>query len=214
MNKKCDIDLILDNIHKKQFIILDSVGRQCISHDSIDMKFDCETKQRFYLVPSDSCEAAINTGRLNWEPCSQVLLEMDDCISQCIRRNTSQGKKLLERKAKMEERGWICVNTECQNPECILAPQKLVSVYEKWVSKQKAINERKRKEKLEQKNYICMLQCMSFIPGFIGQKRGNILSYEKSVIAHRKTKEKKEKIVAKNQRKQRHKFTICQKIEK
>ena len=29
---------------------------------------------KIYLVPSDSCKAAINTGRLNWEPCSQVLL--------------------------------------------------------------------------------------------------------------------------------------------
>ena len=29
--------------------------------------------RKYYLVPSDSCKAAVNTGRLNWEPCSQVL---------------------------------------------------------------------------------------------------------------------------------------------
>lgn len=41
-------------------------------------------------------------------------------MSECICINTNHGKKILERKKKMEERGWRCLNGPCLNPDCIL----------------------------------------------------------------------------------------------
>ena len=173
MNPKCNMYDVLQNIHHKQFVILNSAGEPSLSHEFVSMTFDTEKNE-------------------------EVLGSVIDRINcRCIDRYTLQGRKVIERRAKMEDRGWICLNSDCRNPRCVLAPDDLVAKYDAYIEKLKQIQKEKEAEKQKERDYINLLHMMSFMPGFIATKTGNRISHDRSVVAHTKSKEKKMKVKTK-----------------
>ncbi|AGF85773.1 hypothetical protein QJ854_gp009 [Moumouvirus goulette] len=101
LNPNCKVTDIIDNCVKRQFIVLDYNGRPELDHSTEE-----------YIYPVYIPDKEINS---------------DSII--CINRFNKRGKKLLKRIRKMKSRGWICINLECENPQCVLASDDCAKKY-------------------------------------------------------------------------------------
>lgn len=107
LNEHCNRFNTLLHIINHEFVILNSFGYPTIEHLNPTMVFDPVT-----------CVIRYSDNRR---------------YSSCIRRSSLQGRKLRERRKKMERKGWKCLNKDCQNPECVLAPDSLVIEYNNYL---------------------------------------------------------------------------------
>nr|AEX62307.1 hypothetical protein mv_R102 [Moumouvirus Monve] len=176
-NPHCHILDILDNCAKKQFIILDYNGRPEILH------------KPSYTATIDSEDNIIKMKR-NFNFTSHESFQSIMINTNCINYHTVRGKKLLLRKKKMESRGWTCLNEECSNPVCIMAPfslrekhkkycQKLVMARRKQLEKEAKIRERELLRQKKNKE----IKPFGYIPGFISVKMVNKNQFTKHTEA-------------------------------
>ncbi|AQN68677.1 hypothetical protein [Saudi moumouvirus] len=163
-NPHCHILDIIDNCAKKQFIILDYNGRPEILH------------KPSYSAVIDSNGNIVKIIK-NFNSSDYKTFKSMMINTNCINYHTVRGKKLLLRKKKMESRGWTCLNEECSNPVCIMAPfllrekhkeycQKLRIARRKQLEKEAKYRER---ELLRQKKDR-EIKPFGYIPGFISTK--------------------------------------------
>uniref|UniRef100_A0A6G6ADU5 NT pol-beta-like superfamily protein n=1 Tax=Borely moumouvirus TaxID=2712067 RepID=A0A6G6ADU5_9VIRU len=180
INPHCQILDILDNCARKQFIVLNYNGKSEILH------------KPSYTAIIDSNGRIIRMKR-NLSSCGSFMSKIMD--SDCINYHTIRGKKLLLRKKKMESRGWTCLNEECSNPVCILAPESLRNKYKEYVQeiklqrlkraeeKLKKAEEKIRARELSRQKKDREIKSFGYIPGLISRKMVRKNQYSKSIEA-------------------------------
>lgn len=191
INPKCNILDIIRNICAKQFIVLSNDGHPIIEHTScyIEATYDQEGNVTDFVRKHNGSFRE---------------------TFHCIEHSTPRGKKLLERIAKMESRGWKCLNKDyhCNNPTCIFSTQELRKKYREHLDlkyREKKFEEKEIKlyqqlliqekltKRLAAKNriYNAHRQSSSFITDLTTNKKCNFQSYETRQTARKKYQTKK-----------------------
>ncbi|AGC01576.1 hypothetical protein H012_gp890 [Acanthamoeba polyphaga moumouvirus] len=179
-NPDCDLETAIEHCMNRSFVVFSKHGKSILTHEHppITAKYN---------------EEGLITG-LQYD---MHTYGIHDCIYF-----DSRARKLRTRIEKMQERGWIRLNTDCQNPMCVLASAKLVGDLQAYYEREK---EQKRKEKLsklkrrEQRLQESILMSMSRIPGYIPRKTVNRMSHESRVKGHQKDLLRKERVKVKKQ---------------
>ncbi|AGD92134.1 hypothetical protein LBA_00214 [Megavirus lba] len=108
INPDCDVDSIIEHCIAKEFIVLSNSGQPLLKH-------------------TPNIAPTFHSGRI---------VGFNKTMSNdCIDRKTKRGRILLDRKIKMEARGWKCINSNCENPKCVLASQSTVNKYETFLNR-------------------------------------------------------------------------------
>ncbi|AVL95180.1 hypothetical protein ma793 [Moumouvirus australiensis] len=175
INPHCEVLDIIDNCTRKQFIVLDYNGKPEILH------------KPSYTAVMDS-DGRITRITRNFYPYNSFISKIMN--TNCINYHTIRGKKLLQRKKKMESRGWICLNEECSNPVCILAPETLRDKYNEYIQEIRSQRIKKTQEKIKKTEKKLRRQAkdkeikpFGYIPGLISKKMVSKNQYTKSIEA-------------------------------
>ncbi|UFX99880.1 hypothetical protein QKC54_gp0197 [Megavirus baoshan] len=108
INPDCDINSIIKHCMAKEFVVLSNHGQSLLKH-------------------TPNIAPTFHSGRI---------VGFNKTMSNdCIDRKTKRGRILLDRKIKMEARGWKCINSDCENPKCVLASQSTVNKYETFLNR-------------------------------------------------------------------------------
>jgi len=135
LNDNCDIDSVIRHCRQKEFVVLTPENKPVISHS------------RCWITTNISPEGNIVDYDIVYDGCYRVTRSD---YYHCINRHTHEGQTLLKRIDKMKRRGWKCLNDDCLNPECILAPDNLVEAYDQYLE-----NKRQYGLKLLRESHEC-----------------------------------------------------------
>lgn len=211
-SNKVDVEDVVHNIHRKQFIVLSQDGRAITCHFKVWQEIivnldgeviDCHS----FLIKSviGENDQLPNPTQVDPARCNSNGIIVFPAKADCISRYSQRGRGLLNRIAKMKARGWTCINEFCMNPDCVLASNEVVQAYKKLVDdkreKARLIKESERKIKDEaklkaQKKRLIKRHYyannMGYIPGAMSAKTGNRVSYKTSTIARERQQSKKQ----------------------
>ncbi|AZL89702.1 hypothetical protein QKC54_gp1047 [Megavirus baoshan] len=115
-NPACDLQTAIDHCMNRTFVVFSKNGISVLTHDNV---------YTTAVYDEDGLISGLRT-------------DMYAFFEVCIQDFLS--KKLRERARKMQQRGWTRLNSDCENPLCVLASSKLVADLEVY-------NERKNKGK-------------------------------------------------------------------
>uniref|UniRef100_A0A6G6ACQ3 Uncharacterized protein n=1 Tax=Borely moumouvirus TaxID=2712067 RepID=A0A6G6ACQ3_9VIRU len=178
-NPDCDLQSVIEHCVARTFVVFSKSGKSVLSHQNLSMIAEYD-------------EEGLMTGtKTNWNTFHY------DCIC-----SDSRAKKLRMRIKKMQERGWIRLNSDCKNPFCVLASDKLVSELADYFKRQEQARKQAKLRCLnnkQQRLQESIMMSMSRIPGYIPRKTGNRLSHETRVKGHQKDLLRKERVKAKKQ---------------
>ncbi|AGF85751.1 hypothetical protein QJ854_gp031 [Moumouvirus goulette] len=177
-NPDCDLQTALDHCMAKTFVVFSKHGKSVLTHDHLP-------------ITAVYDEDGLISG---------LAFNMHTFHNDCI--HDSRSKKLRMRVEKMQQRGWTRLNSDCQNPFCVLASSKLVAdlqAYDERKKEQKLAEKIRKLKNRQQRLQDSILMSMSRIPGYIPRKTGNRLSHESRVRGHQKDLLRKERVKAKKQ---------------
>ena len=101
---KIQLNLVRQNIARRQFVVLDFNGEPNLCHHNpFPEEHECKP-----------------------HPVTKVCFT---CYDGCICRGNRGSDKLMKRIRKMQARGWLCCNQECENPICIFSSEES---YKDW----------------------------------------------------------------------------------
>ncbi|UFX99881.1 hypothetical protein QKC54_gp0193 [Megavirus baoshan] len=177
-NPDCDLETVLDHCLNKSFVVFSQNGKTILEHEDVAMT-------AVYNEDGLITDVDFDFRILFHRPCIGM---------------GSRGRKLKMRIDKMQKRGWIQLNAECKNPQCVLASGKLMADYNSFLERR---NQERLKIKIQrlknkqQQLQDSILMSMSRIPGYIPRKTVNRMSYESRVRGHKKDLLRKELVKAK-----------------
>ncbi|AVL93572.1 hypothetical protein mvi_212 [Megavirus vitis] len=177
-NPDCDLKTVLDHCLDKSFVVFSQNGKALLEHEDVPMTAVYNEEGLMTDVDFDF----------------RIFLHRP-CIGM-----GSRGRKLRMRIDKMQERGWTQLNTECRNPQCVLASKKLVADYNSLIERREQERLKTKIQRLknrQQQLQDSILMSMSRIPGYIPRKTANRMSHESRVRGHKKDLLRKERVKAK-----------------
>ncbi|ANB50346.1 hypothetical protein [Powai lake megavirus] len=177
-NPDCDLETVLEHCLNKSFVVFSLNGKALLEHEDVPMT-------ALYNEEAVMIDTQFDFRILFHRPCIAM---------------GSRGRKLRMRIDKMQERGWTQLNTECRNPQCVLASKKLVADYNSLLERREQERLKIKIQRLKNRQQHLqdsILMSMSRIPGYIPRKTANRMSHESRVRGHKKDLLRKERVKAK-----------------
>ena len=153
---------------------------------------NCKLRQ-FIVLDADHKPSRVHINR-HYRLFTPASYKFDRCY--CIMRDSLEGQKILKRIEKMKSRGWTMLNGPCQNPRCIMAPEKIAIKFQQEQAREMRVT----LKLLEKKNKIKEIKMnIQSLPTPEPMKMSNEESYQRRYQAKTIYTEKRALVKARKQ---------------